>query len=424
MTDKLALYGGPAAIPQGLPGQNGGPGANAIDDQEVEAAAAVLRSGRLFRFHPESRVRQFEREAAAKVGVSHALMVNSGTSALVCALTGLGIGPGDEVIVPAYTYIATAAAVVAVGAVPVIAEIDDSLGLDPADVEARITPHTRAVVVVHMQGVPARLAALLDVARRRRLFVVEDGCQCIGGMYEGRMVGSIGDAGAWSLNYFKILTCGEGGVVFTNDYRAYERACFCADPALPMWMRDTIATEGWTEKPFSAQCYRPGEILGAVALCQLAKLDAILGHMRSLKAAFLDALDAPRGYALQHVDDPAGDCGVSAAILVNTPDAAIRYAEALTAEGLPCGAAHSEGFPDRHIYCYWDSILEKNAPHPAGGPWNHPAYKGSVSYSRDMCPRTLAILNRALRFGFNLAMTTEHARQMAAAINKVDAALA
>lgn len=423
MHEKLALQGGPAAIPDGLPGQNGGPGANFIDDREIDAVAQVLRSGRLFRFHPESRVRQFEREAAAKVGVDHALMVNSGTSALICALTGLGVGPGDEVIVPAYTYIATAAAVVAVGAVPVIAEVDDSLGLDPQDVEAKITPQTRAIIPVHMQGVPARLDALVGVARRHGLLVVEDGCQCIGGRYRGRVVGSIGDAGAWSLNYFKIITCGEGGVVFTNDYRVYERACFCADPALPMWMRDTIATEGWTEKPFSAQCYRPGEVLGALALCQLAKLDAILTHTRSLKAAFLDALEAPRGYVLQHVDDPTGDCGVSAAILVRSRELAVRYAEALTAEGLPCGAAHSEGFPDRHIYCYWDSILDQNAPTPLGGPWKHPAYSGSVTYSRDMCPRTLELLSRALRFGFNMAMTVEHAQQMAKAINKVDAAL-
>ncbi len=423
MAEKLAIDGGAVAIPQGIPGQGGGPGANFIDENEIEAAAAVLRSGRLFRFHPESRVREFEQQAAARVGVGHALMVNSGTSALVCALTGLGIGPGDEVIVPAYTYIATAAAVVAVGAVPVIAEIDGSLGLDPADFEAKITPYTRAVIPVHMQGVPACLDAIVEVARRHGLFVVEDCCQCIGGQYRGKMVGSIGDTGAWSLNYFKIITCGEGGAVFTNDYRAYERACFAADPALPMWMSDTIPTDGWSEKPFSAHCFRPSELLGALALCQLAKLDTILAHTRSLKQAFLGALDEPKGYALQHVDDPAGDCGISAAIIVKTREAAQRYADAITAEGLPCGAAHSDAFPDRHIYCFWDSILDKNPPSAVGGPWQHPAYKGSVAYSRDMCPRTLDILDRALRFGFNMAMTADHACQMAAAINKVDAAL-
>jgi 8-amino-3,8-dideoxy-alpha-D-manno-octulosonate transaminase len=422
--DRLAIDGGPKTIEEPLPGgPGGGPGVSLIGDEEIEAAADVLRSGRLFRFQPDSQVRAFEREAASWIGTNHALMVNSGTSALICALSALGIGPGDEVIVPAYTYIATPAAVVAVGAVPIIAEIDESLGLDPMDVERKITPYTRAIIPVHMQGVPCRLQQLADIAKRHGLLIVEDCCQCIGGLYHGRVVGTLGAAGAWSLNYFKIITCGEGGLVFMDDQRAYERACFAADPALPMWMRDTIPTDGWLDRPFSAQCYRPSELLGAIARVQLHRLDAILAHMRSLKRAFLDALQPSRAYGLQHVDDPNGDCGVSAAIIVRPDVSASRFAEALTAEGLPCGTAHNDGFPDRHIYRYWDSILEKNAHHPLAGPWGHPAYQGTAAYSPDMCPQTLDILGRALRFGFNMRMTPAHAELMARAINKVDAAL-
>jgi dTDP-4-amino-4,6-dideoxygalactose transaminase len=423
MAERLAMDGGTPAITEPIPGAGGGPGVSVIDDREIEAITALLRKGQLFRHNPDSQVRAFEREAAAKIGVHNALMVNTGTSALICGLTGLGVGPGDEVIVPAYTYIATAAAVVGVGAVPVIAEIDESLGLDPEDLEAKITPHTKAVIPVYMQGVPARIEAILKVARRHNLKVLEDCCQCIGGEYRGRMAGSWGDAGAWSLNYFKVITCGEGGLVFTDDYQVFERACFASDPALPMWMRDTIAQEGWETVPFSAQCYRPSELLGAIARAQLSKLDTILAHTRALKKAFVCALEEPRGYTLQHVDDPAGDCGISAAIIVRTEEMAKRYAQALSAEGLGCGTAHNEGFPDRHIYRYWDSILDKNAPHPAAGPWSHPAYTGRVEYRRDMCPRTMSILNRALRFGFNMKMTESHAVQMAKAINKVDAAL-
>jgi len=351
-------------------------------------------------------------------------MVNSGTSALICALTALGIGPGDEVVVPAYTYIATAAAVVAVGAVPVVAEIDESLGLDPTDVQRKITPWTRAIIPVHMQGVPCRLAAITEIARAHSLLIVEDCCQCIGGRYHGRIVGTWGDAGAWSLNYYKIITCGEGGLVFMNDDVAYERACFAADPALPMWMRDSIPSDGWLTPPFSSQCYRPSETLGAIALVQLSKLDRILSHTRALKRAFLRELAKPRCYTLQSVDDPEGDCGISAAIIVRDQRLASRFAEALTAEGLYCGTAHNEGFPDRHIYRYWDSVLQKNSHHPHASPWKHAAYAGNVDYSPDMCPRTLDILGRALRFGFNMNMTEEHAALMAHAINKVDAALA
>lgn len=421
---RLAIHGGTPAIQDPLPqGPGGGPGVSLIGAEEIAAISEVLASGRLFRYHADSRVREFERKAAEWIGVRHALMVNSGTSALICALAALGIGPGDEVIVPGYTYIATAAAVVAVGAVPVIAEIDDSLGLDPVDVQQKITPSTRAIIPVHMQGVPCRLAAIAEIARARELLVIEDCCQCIGGSYRGRVVGTWGNAGAWSLNYFKIITCGEGGLVFMDDDETYERACFAADPALPMWMRDSIPSEGWLTPPFSSQCYRPSETLGAIALVQLSKLGTILSHTRSLKRVFLTELAEPRCYALQRVDDPEGDCGISAAIIVHDQQLALRFAEALTAEGLPCGTAHNEGFPDRHIYRYWDSILQKNAHHPQFSPWTHPAYTGSVEYSPDMCPRTLDILGRALRFSFNMAMNAHHARLMAQAINKVDAVL-
>lgn len=433
-TGQLALHGGEKTISEPLPSFGGGPGADSIGEDEIEAVSAVLRSKTLFRHNPNSQVRAFEREAAEVLGAQYALMVNSGTSALVCGLFALGIGPGDEVIVPAYTYIATAAAVVAVGAVPIIAEIDDSLGLDPADVVRKITPRTRALIPVYMQGVPGRIAALRDVAKQHNLKVVEDCAQCIGGRYHGRMVGTFGDVGEWSLNYFKILTCGEGGLVFTDNYEVYERATFASDPALPMWMRDHEGQTGWHTPPFSANCYRPSELLGAMARVQLRKLDTILSHTRSLKAAFLDELaqaGEPRGYRLQHVDDPEGDCGISAALLCHDEATAVRYAQALTAEGLPCGTAHNAGFPDRHIYRYWDSVLNKTSPHPSGYPWNDPQYTqprddqpaGNVDYFREMCPQSLSLLNRALRFTFNIQMNERHARLMATAIRKVDSAL-
>lgn len=432
--ETLALDGGMKAIPEPLPSFGSGLGADSIDDAEIEAVTAVLRSKALFRYHPNSSTRALEVEAAAAVGVKYALMVNTGTSAIISGLIGLGIGPGDEVIVPGYTYIATAAAVVAVGAVPVIAEIDDSLALDPADVERKITPRTKAIIPVYMQGVPGRIAALMEVAERHQLKVFEDCSQCIGGRYFGRMVGSFGHASDWSLNCFKVLTCGEGGLVFTNDYEVYERACFAADPALPMWMKDDVGASQWHTPPFSGHCFRVSELNSAMARVQLGKLEGILAHTRGLKAAFLDELaqqGAPRGYQLQHVDDPAGDCGISAALLCHDEPAARRYAQALTAEGLPCGTAHNAGFPDRHIYRYWDSVLHKNSPHPAGYPWDDPHYTeaneglppGHVEYSPDMCPQTLDLLNRALRFSFNMRMHEGHARQMARAIGKVDRAL-
>lgn len=416
--EKLAIDGGTPVITEGIPGGMHGP--SVIDQREIDAVTAVLKSQKLFRHVENSNVAAFEKEAAEFFGVKHTLMVNTGTSALICALTGTGIGPGDEVIVPAYTYISTAASVVGVGAVPVMAEIDESLGLDPQDVEKKITPYTKAIIPVYMRGIPARIDALMDIAKKHNLKVVEDCCQCIGGRYKGKYVGTIGNAGALSLNYYKIITAGEGGLIYTNEYDIYEKSCYASDPATPMWTSDV----DWQTPPFSRQCYRPSEVLGAIARVQLTKLGDILDHTRKLKKIFLSELAEPKGYQHQYVDDPEGDCGISASIIVRDQELAKRYAAALSAEGLQAGTSYNDGFPDRHIYSYWDSILDKNSHHPSGYPWKDPAYKGNVEYSRDMCPRTLSLLSRALRFGFNVNTREEHARLMAAAINKVDAALA
>ena len=298
----------------------------------------------------KSEAARFEEEAAELLGVKYALMVNSGTSALISALTGVGVGPGDEVIVPGYTYISTAAAVMATGAVPVIAEIDESLGLDPQDLERKITPHTRAVMPVHMRGVPARLDDILAVARKHGLKVVEDCCQCVGGTYMGRSVGAYGDAGAWSLNYYKTISSGEGGLVFTNDRDIYERACFAADPGLPMWTASDEDVE-WRNEPFPRQTYRTSEVLAAIARAQLSKLDDILERQRSLKQAFFEGLEEARAYRIQHVDDPDGDTGVSASVIVHDKELAVGYAHALNAEGRPGGHGVQRRLPGQaHLH--------------------------------------------------------------------------
>jgi len=418
-TEKLALHGGTPAISEPLPG--GGHGVELIDDEEIQAVSDVLRSKKLWRFVENSQCSQFEQEACEWLGVKHALILNAGTSALICSLAGLQIGPGDEVIIPAYTYIATAAAVVGVGAIPVLAEIDESLGLDPEDVRAKITPYTKAVIPVHMQGVPCRLHDISAVAREHRLFIVEDCCQAVGSSYKGKPTGTQSDCGAWSLNYFKAITTGEGGVFFTNDSDVFERALFQAEPGLPMWLKNR---DNWNTPPFSKTSFRGNEIIAAIARVQLRKLPKITGHCRHLKNILLESLNEPKCYVRQHVDDPAGDNGFSLAMIANTPELARSMSKALGAEGLNIGSAYNEGFPDRHIYTYWDSILKKTGATKAGYPWKDPAYKGNVEYSHDMCPRTLDILSRALRFGINMNMRDVHVKQVAAAINKVDAALA
>ena len=414
----LAIDGGSPVTEEPLPTGVSGP--SVIGDEEIATVTELLAAQKLFRYREQGECNQFEQEVADFLGVEHTLVVNSGTSALICAMIGVGLGPGDEAIVPAYTYIATPSAVIAAGAVPVIAEIDESLGLDPEDLERKITPHTKVIVPVHMRGVPNRMDEIMAVARKHNLKVVEDCSQCVGGQYKGAPVGTRGDVGAWSLNYYKTISTGEGGLIYTNDQEIFERACYAAEPGLHMWSGEDARDLRFDSEEFPGQTYRPSELVGAMARVQLRKLDDIVAHQRSLKRAFLEELDEPRGYRMQYADDPAGDTGVSASVIVHDEEMARGYAHALQAEGVDVGSIFNKGIPDRHIYSYWDPILAKRSSHPTGYPWKDPNYRGEVEYSKDMCPQTLSILSRSLLFNFNMNMGEQHARLMARALNKVD----
>ena len=268
--------------------------------EEVDEVAKVILSRQWFRVGDEKaghlrEVERFEEEWARKIGVSYALlMCGGGTAGLVCALAGLGIGPGDEVIVPAYTWLATATSVLTVGAIPVLAEVDETLGLDPEDLERKIGPHTRAVIPVHMSGRPANLAAILTIARKHGLKVIEDSCQMDGGSYKGRRTGAWGDVGVFSLNFFKIISSGgEGGCLVTNDRQVYERAVVYHDSGAAFRPK-----AGELQVPiFVAQQYRADEVMGAIARVQMGRMDGIIADLRRARNALAAALAGARGGA-------------------------------------------------------------------------------------------------------------------------------
>jgi dTDP-4-amino-4,6-dideoxygalactose transaminase len=166
--------------------------------KEIDAIAKVIKSGRLIRYREGGECNRFEKRYGEMLGAKHVCLTSSGSTALAAALAGLGIGPGDEVLVPACTYMATAIAVLAVGAIPVIVDVDDSITIDPKAIDEAVGPRTRAVIPVHMWGLACDMNAVMRVARKHKLFVVEDACQAVGGGYEGRMLGAIGHVGAFS----------------------------------------------------------------------------------------------------------------------------------------------------------------------------------------------------------------------------------
>jgi dTDP-4-amino-4,6-dideoxygalactose transaminase len=229
---KLAINGGAPVRREPLPLEF--PGIHHMDEEEINAALRVLRSRSPFRYYGidlQGEVQAFETEFASFLGIAHCLAVNSGTGALITALAALGVGPGQEVIVPAYMWVSVVAAVVNLGAIPVLADINDTFCLDPAAVEAKITPRTTGVIVVHMSGAPADIEAIREITRNRGLFLLEDCAQSAGGSIHGKKVGTFGDMAIFSFQMNKNMTSGEGGCVVTNDERSTTGQSLVTTPA-------------------------------------------------------------------------------------------------------------------------------------------------------------------------------------------------
>lgn len=420
MSEKLAIDGGTPITDTPIP--EGPLGPEDIGQEEIDAVTAVLKRKQVFRFlmpEEESEVARLEADFRTYTGSQHALAVSGGTCALISALTGIGISVGDEVIVPGYTYVASAAAILIQGGIPVIAEIDESLTMDPADVERKITPQTRAIMPVHMRGTPCRMDELMAIAKKHNLLVIEDTAQACGGFYKGKALGSFGDVGCFSLQHYKVITAGEGGIVITDNRDVYDRAALRHDSAMIYWKPDESRV-----KPFPGANFRMDEMQGALGRVQFSRMEGILGRTRAVKKRILAGIADTPGITLQDVPDPEGDCALMATFYTQDKPTAIRFAEALCAEGVPAGALFSPMLPDRHVYCYWEYVMEKLSADRHGWPWTSPFYKGNVEYSPDMCPRTLDILGRTVVIGLNQRIEDHQADQAVEAVKKVARALA
>ena len=289
-------------------------GAALLGQEEADAVAAVVASRSLFRYkggHETGAVADFERAACRVLGSTFSVAVANGTAALRCALAALGVRPLDEVVVPAFTFIATVNAVVAAGAVPVFAEIDDTLGLDPADVERHINERTAAVIVVHLENAAADLDALLPIGDRHDVAVIEDTAQAFGATYHGQVLGTFGALGAYSLQQEKNITAGEGGLIATDDERLYLRATRYSDQG-GQFVTSYMSERGdELTKPFAGENLRMGELAGAVAGVQLGRLPEILRRMRANKTRILDTIGEAPGLVRRRLPDPEGDGGSS-----------------------------------------------------------------------------------------------------------------
>ncbi len=373
-----------------------GPGLDLVGAEELTEVAEVLASGHLSRYGPDdssfpAKVRRFEETVAELAGVSHALALNSGTSGLFLALVGLGIGPGDEVIVPGFTFVATISSVVYARARPVLAEVDETFGLDPADVEARITPRTRAIVAVHMLGNPARIAELRAIADRHGLALIEDCAQAFGATYDGRWVGAHGAAGIYSFNEFKTITCGDGGLLVTDDEALYRR-CFAMHDQGHSPNRRGIEVGA---RPFLGLNFRMTELEGAVLLAQVRRLDRIRDHLRANRDLVHGLIGDLPGLRFRTLPDPAGDLATH--LVVIFPDASI--ASAVTAE-LGSITLATSGW---HVYTHMEHVLAGRTITGRGCPFDCPCTDDSVAeYRVGMLPGTDRLLGRSMSFAIGV----------------------
>ncbi len=384
-----------------------------IGKEEIDAVARAINTNDFFKINNSGcEVLNFENELKEHIGSEHALLMSSGFGALTSALIGLGIGPGDEVIVPAYTYIASALAVVAVGAIPVIVEVDDTLTIDPAEVEKKISKNTKAVMPVHIMGFPSNMAELKKLSKKYNIAIVEDACQSMGGKFNGEFLGTIGDAGAYSYNYYKIMTSGEGGALVTNNKKIYERALIYHDSSAVAFFGSQL--DGITEPIFGGTEFRVSDITGAILREQLKKLPSIIEDLHKVKFALIKKLVKPELVAPSHDSD--GDCATTIALRFDTAKDCEQFASACEEKGFSIVIPINTG---KHIYTNWTQIMEKRgALHPAMDPFKMKENQGlQMDYTMDMCPRTLDLLARTAYINLSPDWTAEEIEEIANKIN-------
>ncbi len=414
LSDKLAVDGGTPVRTTRLPL---GRGLAVFGAEERDAVLDVLESRSLFRYYGPKlghRVEAFERALCELLGVPHAVALSSGTAALRAGLAALGIGCGDEVIVPSFTFIATVNAVVTMGAVPVFCEVDRSLGADPADVEAKITERTAAVMPVHLENQGCDMESLLAVTRRAGIAVIEDACQAIGSSHKGRALGAIGDVGAFSLQLEKNITSGEGGALVTSDETLLVRAARYSDQGGQFVTSYGVQRGAELAEPFAGENLRITEIAGAIAGEQLAKLPGIIDSFRANKRKILDAVGEIDGLELRASHDAEGDGGSSITWFAPTPEVARSFVAALRAEGIPS----AQMYDGRPVYAN-PAILAKRTASGKGGPWNCAEHPTSVTYEMGMCPRTEELVARSCIVGVGAAFTPSDCEDVATAVAKV-----
>jgi len=425
----LAIDGGTPVRTQPLPWSL--PGVPWIGGEELELVSQVIRAQSPFRYYGPNHTGmadRLEREWCERFGCRHALAVNSGTAALHIGLLALGIGPGDEVLVPGFMWVSCLSAIVRTGAIPRLVDIDESYNMDPDDLRAKIGPHSKAVLLVHMLGATGRLNALTNVARQSGLYLLEDCAQALGASYQGVPVGGFGDVAVFSFQLNKNLTSGEGGMIHCNDSEIYNRCYAIHDLGYIRNNEGRLASSDHHYKLWGVGS-RMSELTAAFLLAQVRRLDLVLDDLRQTKRRLSQALSDMPNLRFRPLPDPAGDSCQSLTTVFEERNLARRMAEALRAEGIrgPNGSAvlvHTDELV-HHWYFKNSSLTERCSNASDGFPWSHPAngFAREYSYESGTLPCCDSLSQRTLLHSLSCRFEPRDIEDIIAAYRKVSAAL-
>lgn len=388
-----------------------GLGSALIGNEEEELVLDVVRRKEPFRYYgigstPPPMAAALEKEFAEMMDTKYALAVTSGTAALEVALAALGIGPGDEVIVPAWSWISCFTAVVRVGALPVLAEIDDTFCLAPGEIVRLSTARTKAVIVVHYQGVAADMEPLLHEAKNAGLKVLEDCAESAGAIYHGKRVGSWGDIGIFSFQYQKSMTSGEGGMVVTSDPLLYERA---------VRMHDIGQVRGYHQQfiqpqvpAFCGSQFRMTELQAAMALAQLRKLDSVRTHCRNLQSKIVKEIQNLPKLEMRRIPDPQGDSGIEIYFLLPSTQHAQAFRNLLDSLNVNCQKSTGTLCHYTREYC---QLAQAHAS--SASPFQRFETWPAKGYREADFPRTNALIERFVALPLGVLYTEDDADYIA-----------
>jgi dTDP-4-amino-4,6-dideoxygalactose transaminase len=414
----LALAGGAPVRATMLEAKLSGP--QYYDDEERRELVEVLENRSPFRWwgidalgHPPDKCINFEKEFAEHQHTKYCVAVTSGTTALMTAMAALEVGPGDEVILPAWTWYACYDAILSQGALPVFAEVDESMNLDPTDIERHITPHTKVIMAVHILGAPADMDPILEIARRHKLRVLEDCAQSVGVTYKGRPVGSMGDCGIYSFQVNKTISPGEGGAFVTSDPYRFERAARFHDCGFLRDGHAKVLARPSRLHNFSSCQYRMSEFTAAVLRAQLRKLDRIVADFRDKTTRVTEGIRDLPGIQFRKPNDPGG--GLSNWVFINTRglEQRNRFIRALRAENISAEPMGGSAILPTATHIEKKETLQPDWPSFTVGRGK------TIQYGASACPKTIDIWNRYVGIAMDPKFTDQDVADIIAAVRKV-----